>query len=84
MPLYEYECKACGQEFEVLVRTGDPAPTCVSCGSSDLQKLLHQVAVSTEHTRQQNFNKARKMAKKVQRDKDVAQFEYEEKHRNEH
>jgi len=84
MPLYEYQCKACGQEFEVLVRTGDPAPTCARCGSGELEKLLHQVAVSTEHTRQQNFNKARQSAKKVQRDKDVAQSEYEEKHRNEH
>ena len=84
MPLYEYECKACGYEFETLIRTGDPTPTCTKCGSSQLEKLLHAVAVSTEHTRQTNFNKARQRAKKVQRDKDVAQFEYEEKHRNEH
>ena len=84
MPLYEYSCKACGHEFETLVRTGDPAPTCASCGSSDLEKLLHSVAVSTENTRAFNFAKARERAKKVKRDKDVAQFEYEEKHRHEH
>ena len=84
MPLYEYECRSCGHEFEVLLRTGDPPPTCASCGSSDLEKLLHQVAISTEGTRQTNLNKARKIAKRTQRDKDVAQAEYEQKHRDEH
>ncbi len=84
MPLYEYECRSCGHAFETLVRTGDPAPTCAACGSSDLEKLLHNVAMSTEQTRQTNFNKARQAAKKVHRDKAVAQFEYEEKHRHHH
>ena len=84
MPLYEYECKQCGHEFETLVRTGDPAPTCSACGSAELEKLLPSVAVSTEHTRQTNFNKARERAKKVTRDKEIAQFEYEEKHRHHH
>jgi putative FmdB family regulatory protein len=84
MPLYEYECKNCGHEFEKLVRAGDPAPTCTDCGSSDLAKLLPQVAVSTEHTRQQNLTKAREKAKKVGKDKAIAQFEYEEKHRHHH
>jgi hypothetical protein len=39
--------------------------------------------MSSENTRQLNFNKARQAAKKVQKDKDVAQFEYEKKHREE-
>jgi len=40
-------------------------------------------AVSSEHTRKLSFNKARAKAKLVQRDKDVAQAEYEKKHREE-
>ena len=84
MPLYDYECRKCGHGFETLVRTGDPAPTCAECGSSDLEKLLPTVAVSTEHTRETNLGKARERAKKVSRDKAVAQFEYEEKHRHHH
>ena len=84
MPLYEYQCRSCSQEFEVLVRTGDPAPTCSSCGSADLEKLLSHTAVSTESTRSSNFSKARERAKKANRDKEIAQFEYEEKHRHHH
>jgi hypothetical protein len=41
------------------------------------------VAVSSENTRQVNFNRARQAAKRVQRDKDHAQWEYEKKHREE-
>ena len=82
MPIYEYECKACGHEFEQLIRTGD-VPACPSCKSQDLARLLSLSSVSSEHTRQLNFSKARARAKLVQRDKDVAQAEYEKKHREE-
>jgi putative FmdB family regulatory protein len=84
MPLYEYQCRACGHEFETLVRPGDAAPACSSCGSGDLEKLLSHLAVSTEGTRAASFTKARERAKKANRDKEIAQFEYEEKHRHHH
>ncbi len=82
MPIYEYECRGCGRQFELLVRTGD-TPACPSCSGQDLQRLLSHTSVSTEHTRQVSFNKARARAKLVQRDKDVAQAEYEKKHHEE-
>jgi putative FmdB family regulatory protein len=82
MPIYEYACRSCGHEFEQLIRTGDTA-ACPSCKGQDLERLLSQVSVSSEHTRQLNFNKARAKAKLAQRDKDVAQAEYEKKHREE-
>jgi putative FmdB family regulatory protein len=84
MPLYEYTCKACGDEFEALVRPNQPAPTCKSCGSAEIEKLLSNVTMSSENTREANLKVARAKAKKVTREKDVAQFEYEEKHRHHH
>ncbi|HVA48618.1 MAG TPA: zinc ribbon domain-containing protein [Pirellulales bacterium] len=39
MPLYEYQCDACGDEFELLVRSGDK-PECPSCRSPRLAKRL--------------------------------------------
>jgi hypothetical protein len=63
--------------------TGD-TPARPKCQSGDLERLLsHIAAMSSENTRQLNFNKARQAAKRVQKDKDVAQFEYEKKHREE-
>jgi putative FmdB family regulatory protein len=82
MPIYEYVCRGCGHEFELLIRTGDTA-ACPSCKGQDLERLLSHVSVSSEHTRKLNFDKARAKAKLVQRDKDVAQAEYEKKHREE-
>jgi putative FmdB family regulatory protein len=82
MPIYEYTCRGCGHEFEQLIRTGDTA-ACPACKGQDLERLLSHVSVSSEHTRKSNFDKARSKAKLVQRDKDVAQAEYEKKHREE-
>lgn len=39
MPIYEYACRACGHEFETLVR-GAEQPSCARCSSSDLEKKL--------------------------------------------
>jgi putative FmdB family regulatory protein len=82
MPIYEYRCGGCGHEFEQLIRTGD-VPQCPSCKGQTLERLLSHTAVSTEHTRSLNFNKARAAARGVQKDKDVAQAEYERKHHEE-
>ena len=46
MPLFEYECRGCGKQFEYLTRSGQ-SPSCPSCQGSDLQKLLSAFAVSS-------------------------------------
>ncbi|HXW22990.1 MAG TPA: zinc ribbon domain-containing protein [Rhodomicrobium sp.] len=43
MPIYGYDCNACGHEFETLVRSSD-TPACPSCGSADLTKQLSLIA----------------------------------------
>ena len=83
MPLYDYSCHACGQEFEVLLRTGDAPPACSSCGSGDVARLLSGFAVSSEHTRKLNLAAGRKAKEKDRKDQAVAQWEYEKKHREE-
>ncbi|MEM1305762.1 MAG: zinc ribbon domain-containing protein [Planctomycetota bacterium] len=40
MPLYEYLCRECDREVELLVRGGDESPSCPECGSEKLMKLL--------------------------------------------
>ena len=46
MPIYEYACQQCGEEFELLVR-GDEQPACPGCESSKLERLLSAPAAHT-------------------------------------
>jgi putative FmdB family regulatory protein len=46
MPLYEYECDACGQRFEVIKKFSDPlAETCAKCGKGPVHRLLSSPAI---------------------------------------
>jgi len=40
MPLYEYECEACGNRFEKIQKFSDPlVDTCPKCGKGPVHKL---------------------------------------------
>jgi len=44
MPIYEYRCRSCGREFEVIVRSGGRGPRkCQHC-SGRLEKLVSRAA----------------------------------------
>ncbi len=45
MPIYEYACKDCGQQFEALVRS-DTVPACPQCHSTALEKQLSVFATT--------------------------------------
>ena len=41
MPIYEYQCQACGHQLEVLQKVSDaPLKKCPECGKPKLQKLM--------------------------------------------
>ena len=45
MPIYEYQCRSCGHEFEVLQKISDPKLTdCPECHQASLQKKMSAVA----------------------------------------
>jgi putative FmdB family regulatory protein len=43
MPIYDYNCQACGHAFEALVRSG-VTPACPQCGSIALEKCVSPLA----------------------------------------
>ena len=45
MPVYEYECKECGEEFEKLVR-GATEIECPKCGSHKVDKKVSTFSFS--------------------------------------
>jgi putative FmdB family regulatory protein len=41
MPIYEYECQACGHRQEAIQKmSDDPLVDCPACGKPELKKLL--------------------------------------------
>jgi putative FmdB family regulatory protein len=46
MPLYEYQCDACGQRFELIQKFSDPPPdACASCGKGPVHRQFSSPAI---------------------------------------
>lgn len=46
MPLYEYECDACGHRFELIQKFSDPPPdACVKCGKGPVERQKSSPAI---------------------------------------
>ena len=59
MPIYEYECRDCGRQFQSLVMKKEDAEKllCPACGSRNLRRLISRVAYHvSENDRLEAFN----------------------------
>jgi putative FmdB family regulatory protein len=81
VPLFDYKCGQCGEEFEALVRGGS-APSCPRCGAQNVEKLISLFAVSSEQTRQASLSIAKRKARQTARDKAIADAEEIRNHRH--
>lgn len=46
MPLYEYQCDACGKRFEQIQKFSDgPPEACANCGKGPVRRLLSSPAI---------------------------------------
>ena len=81
MPIYEYTCRGCAHQFELLVLRGTVA-ACPKCESQDLEQMLTGFAVSSDGIRQANAKAARRAAVRSKNylDQKVAEAEYIKKH----
>ena len=80
MPIYEYECQGCGNQFEFLVLPpAKDAPACPSCKSAKLERMLSRFAVSSEGIRDANWKTARKKGMKVGMEKQIEDTKYKHK-----
>jgi putative FmdB family regulatory protein len=51
MPLYEYECDACGQRFEVIRKFSDPPlEICTVCHKGPVRRLVSSPAIQFKGT----------------------------------
>lgn len=79
MPIYEYKCAKCSNEFELLVR-GSVVPACPKCGSEKLERLVSLPSIQSETTHGKAMRAARKRDKAQGMEREAAQREYEAHH----
>ena len=80
MPIFEYICKGCGKDFELIVRSTSPPPACPACSSTELEKQISAAAIKSESTHGLAMKAARKRDKIAGSEKAREQREYELHH----
>ena len=79
MPIYEYTCRGCGRDFELLVLKSTTL-ACPSCASADLERQMSVPAVKSESTHNLAMRAAKKRDTKQASEQNRAQREYELHH----
>jgi putative FmdB family regulatory protein len=79
VPIYEYRCSSCANEFEALVR-GGRAPACPACGKVELERRFSLPNVKSEATHGQAMKAAKQRDKIQATDRVEAQRAYERSH----
>ena len=84
MPIFEYCCSACGDEFEHLVLSSSPVPGCPSCGSENIEKMMSISSVSTEKVRRRATGNIRARNRALRKDHDHEEVKRLEAHTRDH
>ncbi len=79
MPIYEYTCKGCGEEFELLLRH-DTTAACPACQREDIERHLSLTAIKSSGTHGLAMRAAKKRDRAQGREQMAAQREYELNH----
>lgn len=79
MPIYEYSCEQCGNEFELLVR-GKEKAACPKCKSVKLERRVSLPSIKSETTHGLAMAAAKRRDKKQAHENTMTQIEYEKHH----
>jgi putative FmdB family regulatory protein len=78
MPIFDFTCRACGAQFEALVRKR--APACPQCQSEDLERMLSLPVVRSEGTKQKTMAQSKRQETKMAAEREYTQRQYEASH----
>ena len=79
MPIFDYKCRECGQQFEAFIR-GVVDVKCEACGSGEVEKMLSMPTVQSEGTRNLALKAAKKRDAAQGKDRMHEQLRYEQTH----
>jgi len=79
MPIFEYICRDCGEQFELLIR-GSSEPTCPHCESTELEKMLSLPKIRSSGTHDLAMRAAKKRDQRRAYERVNDQIAYERDH----
>ena len=81
MPLYEYECRECGQRTEIIQRFDDPPlAKCPECEGTELERQFSLPTMHTSGTHDMAMRAAKARDRRQGAERAHAQREYELNH----
>ena len=84
MPIFEYRCSACGDDFEQLVLKSSPVPRCPFCGSVELDRVMSISSVSSDGTRRRAVHDIRARNRALRKDHSHEEVKRIESHARDH
>lgn len=78
MPIFEYNCLNCGEQFEHFQRKAEDSASCPLCGQNRLRRLMSLCGVGSEARSAANLSAAHKRAAAKRQDR--ARSEHESHH----
>ena len=84
MPIFEYRCSACGNEFEQLVLNSSPVTGCPSCGGQNIEKMMSISSVSSESVQRRATRDIRARNRALRRDHSHEEVKRLEAHARDH
>ena len=84
MPIFEYRCTVCGNEFEILVLKSSSVPGCTSCGSDDIEKMMSISSVSSADVRKRASRDIRARNRALRKDHAHEEVKRLESHARDH
>lgn len=80
MPIYEYQCKACGHCFEIIQKINElPLTVCPECQRASLQKCVSKPSFQLKGTGWYETDFKKKPEEKTDKQKDKTQMEEKDK-----
>ena len=84
MPIFEFRCSTCGEEFERLVLRSSAPADCPSCGSTELKRIFSISSVSSDSTRRRASRDIRARNRALRKDHAHEEVKRIESHARDH
>ena len=67
MPIFNYKCQSCNEDFEYFIVRSDDYPHCPKCASKNLKKQVSLFSIGSKSEKIRTMNKVDKVCSKMEK-----------------